>query len=170
MLSLIGRPTVRLTLVAFVILGIQTTLFADMKPFGVTADLMLLGATAAGAVAGPQRGALAGFIFGLMFDFVLVTPFGVSALVYGLAGFLAGLVVHSWTSDPTWWLTLLVVAGCSAGAVIGLAVAGTFVGLEGAFQSGLFRTAIIVGLIDGVLAPLAMPVQRWCFGIKRAIV
>src|SRR6476659_5858483 len=103
MLALFRRPSLRLALVAFLVLSLQTTLVADLQPWGVTADLMLLGATAAGAVAGPQKGALAGFVFGLMFDLVLLTPFGMSPLVYGLAGFLAGTAVHTWTDDPAWW-------------------------------------------------------------------
>src|SRR5262245_44559214 len=132
MLSFITRPTVRIAIIAFFVLSVQTTLCADVKPFGVTADLMLLGATATGAVGGAQRGALAGFVFGLMFDLVLTSPFGISPLVYGLAGFLAGSV-HTWTSDPTWWIILLTVAAASAVGEFGLAVVGTFVGLEGQF-------------------------------------
>ncbi len=169
MLSLVSRPMFRLAAVAFVVLSIQMTLCADLKPFGVTADLMLLGATATGAVGGAQRGALAGFVFGLMFDLVLVTPFGISPLVYGLAGFLAGYV-RTLISDPTWWLGALAVAIASVFGSVGVALAGAFVGLEGQIQPGLIRTALIVGAINGVLAPAAMPVQRWCLGIKRVLV
>jgi rod shape-determining protein MreD len=168
MLNFVGRPTVRLTVVAFLVLAIQKTLCADLKPFGVTADLMLLGATAAGAVGGAQRGALAGFVFGLMFDLVLVTPFGMTPLVYGLAGFVAGSV-HALSVEPTWWLTLLVVAATSAAAVFGLAAIGTFVGLDNLIQPRLIRTALVVGVIDGLLSPLAVPIQRWCLGIKRVV-
>jgi len=169
MLALFRRPTLRLALVAFIVLSLQTTLVADMQPFGVTADLMLLGATAAGAVAGPQKGALAGFVFGFMFDLVLLTPFGMSALVYGLAGFLAGTAIHTWTADPTWWLTLVVVAATSALGVIGIAVASIFVGLDVEIPPNIIRNAIVIGCINGILAPLAMPIQRWCFRIKRVI-
>jgi len=169
MLSFFSRPMFRLAAVAFVVLSIQMTLGADLKPFGVTADLMLLGATATGAAGGAQQGALAGFVFGLMFDLVLVTPFGISPLVYGLAGFLAGYV-RTLMSDPTWWLAVIAVAIASALGSIGLAVVGAFVGLEGQIQPDLVRTALIVGAVNGVLAPLAMPVQRWCLGIRRVIV
>ena len=97
------RPWLRLSLVAFLLLAIQTTLCTDLKPFGQTVDLMLLVSSVAGVVAGPQSGALSGFVFGLMFDFVLVTPFGISALVYGLIGFGVGYV-QTIVVDPTWYL------------------------------------------------------------------
>ena len=169
MSSLLRRSTFRLTVVAFLVLSIQTTLCADMKPFGVTADLMLLGATASGVAGGPQSGALAGFVFGIMFDLVLVTPFGISPLVYGLAGFLAGYA-QSFTIDPTWYLSVVFVAGASAAGVLGLALTRQFVGIEGQIQSQLIRSAVVVGVVNGVIAPLALPVQRWCLGIKRVIV
>jgi rod shape-determining protein MreD len=169
MSSLLRRSTFRLTVVAFFVLSIQTTLCADMKVFGVTADLMLLGATASGVAGGPQSGALAGFVFGIMFDLVLVTPFGISPLVYGLAGFLAGYA-QSLTVDPTWYLSTVFVAGASAAGVVGLALTRQFVGTEAQIQSSLIRSAVVVGVVNGVIAPLALPVQRWCLGIRRVIV
>lgn len=169
MSSLLRRPAIRLTLVAFFVLMLQTTLCVDLKPFGVTADLMLLGATASGAAAGSQKGALGGFVFGIMFDLVLVTPFGVSPLVYGLAGFMAGYV-QTLTIDPTWYLSMVTVALSSAAGVAGLALVNQFISLDGRMPPGLVRDALAIGTINGLIAPLVMPVQRWCFGIKRAIV
>ena len=78
---MLRRPWFRLGAVALVLLAIQTTLFADMKPFGETVDLMVLASVATGVVGGSQFGALAGFIFGVAFDLVLETPFGMSPLV-----------------------------------------------------------------------------------------
>jgi rod shape-determining protein MreD len=168
MLTLLRGPATRFALVGFVVLCIQTTIVTDLKPFGATADLMLLGATSAGVAGGAQRGALAGFIYGFLFDLVLVSPFGISPLVYGLAGFMAGYV-HTITVDPTWWLSSLAVAASSAAGVIGVAFVGTFVGLDGLIHPDLVKTAIVVGVINGLLAPLVMPVQRWCTGVKRVV-
>jgi len=169
MSSLLRRPALRLTIVAFVVLTIQATLCVDLKPFGVTADLMLLGATASGVVAGSQKGALGGFVFGIMFDLYLQTPFGISPLVYGLAGFMAGYV-QTLTIDPTWYLSMVTVALSSAAGVGGLALVSQFISLEGRIPADLVRDALAIGTINGLIAPLVMPVQRWCFGIKRAIV
>ena len=51
---------------------------------------MLLLAISAGIAAGPEWGALTGFIAGIAFDLVLQTPFGLSALSYCIVGYLVG--------------------------------------------------------------------------------
>ncbi|MSY11683.1 MAG: rod shape-determining protein MreD [Actinobacteria bacterium] len=168
MLYMLRRPWFRLGAVALVLLAIQTTLFAEMKPFGETVDLMVLASVATGVVGGSQFGALAGFIFGIAFDLVLVTPFGMSPLVYGLVGFLAGYT-QSLTFQPTWYLHSAFVAAGSAVAVFGLAIVQQIIGPRAPLGSELVQTAMVVGIANGLIAPLALPVQRWCLGIKRVI-
>ncbi|MEY4373057.1 MAG: hypothetical protein RL219_1826 [Actinomycetota bacterium] len=169
MLYVLRQSWLRLTAVALVILAIQTTLCAEMKPFGETVDLMLLGVAATGVVGGSQSGALAGFVFGIAFDLVLVTPFGMSPLVYGLVGFAAGYT-QSLTFQPTWYLTSGFVAAASALGVFGLAVVQQIVGPRAPIESSIVQTAFVVGIVNGIFAPIAMPIQRWCLGLKRVIV
>jgi len=169
MLYVLRQSWLRLTAVALVILAIQTTLCAEMKPFGETVDLMLLGVAATGVVGGSQSGALAGFVFGIAFDLVLVTPFGMSPLVYGLVGFAAGYT-QSLTFQPTWYLTSGFVAAASALGVFGLAVVQQIVGPRAPIESSIVQTALVVGIVNGIFAPIAMPIQRWCLGLKRVIV
>ena len=80
----------RLVLVGLVVLGLQTTLFSDVRPFGVVAQLMLLLAVAAGVTYGLEVGAVAGLVLGFMYDCVLNTPLGLCSLVFGGAGAVAG--------------------------------------------------------------------------------
>jgi rod shape-determining protein MreD len=167
-LYFLRRPWFRLCVLAFVLLAVQTTICADMKPLGETVDLMLLMSVASGVVGGSQSGALAGFVLGIAFDLVLVTPFGASSLVYGLVGFAAGYT-QSLTFQPTWYLQSGFVAAGSALGVFGLAIVQQVVGPRGPLASSLVQTALVVGIANGLLAPLAMPVQRWCLGIKRVI-
>lgn len=168
MLYFLRRPWFRLSVFAFLLLAVQTTICTDMKPLGETVDLMLLASVASGVVGGSQLGALAGFILGIAFDLVLVTPFGISALVYGLVGFAAGYT-QSLTFQPTWYLQSGLVAVGSSVGVFGLAVVQQIVGPRGPLSSSLVQTAIVVGIANGILSPLAVPVQRWCLGIKRVI-
>jgi rod shape-determining protein MreD len=63
-----------------VFLGFQTTLFNDMRPFGVMTQVMVLFAACAGVIYGAQIGAVAGLIIGLMYDCVLTTPLGLASL------------------------------------------------------------------------------------------
>jgi rod shape-determining protein MreD len=158
-----------LGLVAFALLALQTTLCADMKPFGETVDLMLLASAASGIVGGSQYGALAGFMFGVAFDLVLVTPFGVSPLVYGLIGFVAGYS-QGLTFQLTWYMQSGLIAIASALGVVGLEIVQEVIGPRVPFTSRIVQTALVVGIANGLLAPLALPLQRWCLGIKRVIV
>lgn len=169
MLYVLRRPWFRLGAVALVLLAFQTTICADLKPFGETVDLMLLASVATGLVGGSQFGALGGFIFGIAFDLVLVTPFGLSPLVYGIVGFIAGYS-QSLTFQQMWYFQSVMVAAGSALGVFALAIVQQIIGPRATLGSELVQTALVVGLANGVLAPLTLPVQRWCLGIKRVVV
>lgn len=166
MLGLVARPVVRIVMVGLVALAIQTTLLTQLRPFDVTLQLMLLLAAASGVAGGPERGALAGFLFGLMYDLVLTTPFGVAALSCGLAGYLAGFVL-SITVDPTWWLSMVFVGGASAVGELSFPLVQTVVGREGWVQPRVFLVVPVVAIVNGLMAPIAVPVARWCLGIRR---
>jgi rod shape-determining protein MreD len=169
MLLLWRRPWLRLSLVALVLLTIQTTLCTDMKPFGQTVDLMLLVSSVAGLVGGPQSGALSGFVFGIAFDLVLVSPFGMSSLTYGLIGFAVGYS-QTFTIDPTWYLCSGVTALAGAAGVLLLAILEQILGPKGPFPKDMVASMLVMGVTGGVIGPIVMPVQRWCLGIKRKIV
>ena len=105
--SLVQGPLPRLVIVGMLLLALQQTLFVDLRPWGVTIQVMLALAAAAGVAGGPQKGALAGFVFGLMYDLRVGTPLGSSSFSMGLGGFTAGYV-QSITIDPQWWLSAAV--------------------------------------------------------------
>ena len=79
----------RLVLVGLMFLGVQTTVFNDMRPFGVCLQIMVLLAVSAGLARGSDTGAIAGFIIGLLYDMVLTTPMGLCAAVFAMVGYLA---------------------------------------------------------------------------------
>jgi rod shape-determining protein MreD len=160
MLATTASRWVRVPLVIVVGLAVQTTFFADMQPFDALADIMVLLAITAGAVAGPRDGALCGFVTGLAYDFVLRTPFGLSALSYALAGYGAGYL-QEWMSSARWWLASLVVGAASAVAIVGYAVIGTVFGLKDAVNPHLVTVMAVVGVVNAVLAVPALWVQRW---------
>ena len=160
MLATTARPWIRVPLVIVVGLAVQTTFFSDMQPFDALADIMLLLAIAAGAVAGPRDGAVCGFFTGLAYDFVLRTPFGLSALTYALAGYGAGYL-QEWMSSARWWMASLVVGATSAVAIAGYAVIGTVFGLKDAVNPHLLTVMAVVGAVNVVLAMPALWVQRW---------
>ncbi len=115
MRSLLSGPLVRIVPIGLVFLGIQRKVCAQYRPFDVVVDIVLCLVVGAGAGGGPERGALAGFVLGMMFDLAAGTPLGSSALAFGLGGLVAGYVTMI-TPDPQWWLAGLFAA---LGAVVG---------------------------------------------------
>ena len=119
MIDLVNRPLVRLLMVGLPALGLQTTLFSELTPYGVVVQLLLCMSIGAGVAAGPEGGAFAGFVLGLMFDFVLTSPLGLCALIYGLAGFVGGFAFSPSLANPK-WLNSLTCAGLGAASVFGV--------------------------------------------------
>jgi rod shape-determining protein MreD len=159
-------PLLRLASVGLVVVALQRTLFSDLRPAGVSLQVVLALAAAAGAAGGPQKGALAGFILGLMYDLAAGTPLGSSSITMGLAGYAAGYVT-SITIDPQWWLAAIFTA---LGAAIGEAavpVVRTFIGEENVFSPRLLTVVGVVAVGAFVLSPALVPVGRWCLRIKR---
>ena len=156
----LDSPWIRAPLVIVLALAIQTGVVASFRPFDVTPDLMLLLAVAGGLVLGPERGAITGAAIGFIFDLVLSTPFGLSALVYGLAAFAVGLVSVG-TLQASKWVPVLLVTAASAAAVVLYAVLASVFGLERAVTLHLVPTVFVVAAVNGLLAVPAMAVMRW---------
>ena len=86
LLIILASRWTRLVLVLLIVLALQTTLFKDLRPYGVAAQIMLLFATCAGIQFGISIGAIVGLVAGLMFDFVVSTPAGLGSIALGLTG------------------------------------------------------------------------------------
>lgn len=166
MVEFLNRPIIRLLVIGFLMLPLQTTFFADVKFSGVAVQLMLGLAISAGVIGGSENGALAGFIFGLMFDLVLSSPLGLMALVYGLAGWVAGAVYSRTVSNP-WWLNVLAVGFVSALATLAQPVLANWVGVEGWISLQLIEIVVIVAIANMVLSFGMLPLMRWTLAVKR---
>jgi len=164
--SLVQGPLLRLLSVGLIVVALQRTLFTDLRPFGVVVQLVLALAAATGACSGPQKGALAGFVLGLMFDLGVGTPLGSSSITMGLAGFVAGYVT-SIPIDPQWWLAAIFTG---IGAGVGEAcvpVVRSFIGEETIIGSRLFTILPVVAGAAVILSPILVPTGRWCMRVKR---
>lgn len=164
--SLVQGPLLRLFSVGVILLALQRTLFADLRPADVSIQIMLALAAAAGAAGGSQKGALAGFVLGLLYDLSVGTPLGSSSIAMGLGGYVAGYVTLI-TVRPPWWLAALFTA---LGAAVGEAVVPViraFIGEDHPFEA---RYGLAVGIVAAgalVLSPLLVPVGRWCMRVKE---
>lgn len=158
--GLAESAALRMTLVLVVVLGVQTSTLSELRVGHTVIDLVALLAVGAGIVAGPQRGGRIAFFIGFGFDLLLPTPFGVKSLVYGLTGFLAGLL----PADPIENVRVVRI-GAMAGMCAGLAFAeGPIAAMFGEAQAVSFAllTATAVGAVVGAtLGPITLRVARW---------
>jgi rod shape-determining protein MreD len=160
MLTIATRPWVRVPLVTVAVLAVQLSLFTDVRPFDALADIMLLLVLASGMVAGPRDGALCGFFIGFVYDLMLRSPFGLSALAYALVGYAAGYL-QAVVSSASWWIGMLIMGAASAVSVAIYAAIGTVFGLRDAVNFHLVTVMIVVGAVNLLLAVPALWVQRW---------
>jgi rod shape-determining protein MreD len=164
--SLVQGPLLRLFLVGVVLLALQSTVFADLRPAGISLQVLLALAAAAGAAGGPQKGALAGFVLGLLYDLNVGTPLGSSSISMGLAGYLAGYVTAI-AVRPPWWLAALFTALGAAAGEAAVPIIRGFVGEEHPLGTHYALAVLVVGIGALVLSPLLVPVGRWCMRVKQ---
>ena len=165
-LTIMSSRWTRLVLVLLIVISLQTTLFAELRPFGVAAQLVLLFVVVSGSMNGSTIGALTGLIAGLMYDFVLPTPVGLTSLALGLAGATAGLLTYFFR-DPTWWMRLITVGVVSLLGEIYYPLAQTVVGLDGWLQLRIIKVAIVVAVCNLALSPIAILVCRWTLAERK---
>ncbi|MFN6121544.1 MAG: rod shape-determining protein MreD [Actinomycetes bacterium] len=166
MRAFLTGPLVRLFPVGLCVLAMQRTFLTELKVMDVVLQIVHAHAAGAGAGAGPERGAIAGFTLGLMYDLATGSPLGLTALVYALAGFVAGYVL-TFTPTPPWWLASLFVGIGAAVGETAAPAARALIGQDGWFTSQLFTIVPVVTVFALVISPLAVPLGRWCMCVKR---
>ena len=164
--SLVQGPLLRLFLVGAVLLALQSTVFADLRPAGDQPAGRPRAGGGRRRGGGPQKGALAGFVLGLLYDLHIGTPLGSSSISMGLAGFLAGYVTAI-TMRPPWWLAAVFAALGAAAGEAAVPIIRAFVGEEHPLGLALRGAIVVVAIGAMVLSPLLVPVGRWCMRVKQ---
>jgi len=164
--SVLFGPLIRLVPVGLIALAIQRVVFAAHPVGDVKVQFVLALVVAAGAGGGADRGAVAGFVLGLMCDFSGNTPLGLMALAYGLGGMTAGYV-HTFTPDPQWWLASIFAGLGAAVGEVSIPFIEVITGQSGWVDATLYAKILVVALAAAVLCPLLMPPGRWMMGVKR---
>jgi cell shape-determining protein MreD len=161
---LLNSSLTRVIPIGMMLLALQTTLFVEMRPFGVIIQVVLTFAASAGAVAGPERGAITGFVVGMLFDLSIGTPLGGSSLTMGTAGYVAG-----WCDvirvETTWWLAAGFVAVGAAIGEAGVPVVRRFIGEEDAFVPEMWTIIPVVAVASAVLSVALVPLARWALRV-----
>jgi rod shape-determining protein MreD len=155
--NLTSADVARATLVIVVVLVVQHTLVDSVRVGGAHPDLMLLLPIAAGYAAGPDRGAVFGFITGLVADLFLPTPYGLSALVGCLLGYGTGVATRGLVRG-SWWLPSVVAVVATAAGLGAYAILGAVLG-----EPGMLKTYLAPALV--VMTPsaalVAVPLLRF---------
>lgn len=159
-LRVMSSPWTRLVLVTMLVLSLQTTLFAEMRPFGTAIQIVGIFVGAIGVMHGVQVGALAGLACGLMYDSVLPTPLGLGALVLGLVGVTAAALLAPFR-ESTWWMRAGAAAIAAGTGEVMWPLLAAVVGLDGWLTPRSLvaaATSLVAGL---VLAWPLLPVAAW---------
>lgn len=149
--------TTALLLLAVVV---QLTVFVDVRVLGVAPELLLLVSVLAGVSAGPERGATVGFAAGLLWDVWLPSPLGLAAITFAVVAFVAGSAEAGMFHDSRTQIVALAALGSGAG-MVGYALLGELVGERGLVDLELVRVALVVGVLNGLLALPVFPLVRW---------
>jgi rod shape-determining protein MreD len=152
--------------VLLLVLSIQTTLFKELRPFGVAGQIILLFVICAGIQFGISIGAIVGLVAGLMFDFVVSTPAGLGSIALGVTGATAGLYLYFFPS-PIWWLRMISIAIVSVFGEMYLLIAQAMVGLGVVLELRLLTIIAVVTTINVVLSPGFFLITRWTLSERK---
>jgi rod shape-determining protein MreD len=154
-----ARSIVRVALVILVVLMVQQTVMVALRIGGVHPDLLWLLPITAALLDGPETGAIVGFWAGLVFDLVLPTPFGLSALVGCLLGYATGSLTTAVDPRAAWLKPVAALTGSVADMLF--AVLGAILGQDQMVQINFLALFLVVGLSSIVLVLPVSRFMRW---------
>ncbi len=162
--ALLNSSLPRLIPIGLILLALQKTLFVELQPFGVIIQVVLAFAASAGAAGGPERGAIAGFTLGLMFDLAVGSPLGSTSIAMGVAAYIAG-----WADviriDTTWWLAAIFVGFGTGLGEASVPLIRRFTGEEDAFAPELLKIVPVVAVSAAALSVILVPLARWALSL-----
>jgi rod shape-determining protein MreD len=167
-----GRATVRLALVALLLLLVQSTVILNIRIGGMHPDILWLLPITAALLAGPEAGAIVGFWSGLAFDLVLPTPFGLGALVGCLLGYSIGVATGAVDKRAVWLRPVAAVVGSVAADML-FSVLGAIFGQQQMVQINFFSLFVIVAISSALLVLPVSRLMRWALvaeGNRRTLV
>lgn len=155
----------RLAAVILVTVIAQVGLVNGLVIDGAHPDLFLLLAVVAGLTAGPQRGAMIAFVVGLVADLFVLTPFGLSSLVYVLVAFGVGAAASlPGGRAPHSFRLIMAVAGCLAGTLLFSGI-GALIGQPHLPGSQLISVLAVVATANAVLVIPAASLMAWAVNV-----
>ncbi len=161
-MSALGR--FRMLLLVLLVLVVQRTILDGIVIDHAHPDAMLLVPLVIGYREGPEKGAVAGFLVGLLSDIFLPTPFGLTALTLTVVAYYVGALKPAGREPSARWLVPLVVAGASAVEVAFFAVLGRILGQPAMLTSSTVAIVSVVAVGNGLLALPVLAAVSWATG------
>ncbi|MCJ7725296.1 MAG: rod shape-determining protein MreD [Acidimicrobiia bacterium] len=145
--------------------GLQTTLFSDLRPLNASPALALLVLMAASRHMQERPALLVGFGSGLLLDLLSESPLGMWALVHTVVVFVVIRFRERSEDDP---LVLAVsVFMLTAAALTLFALLGTIFGEKTLADSGIVRKIVLPSAYNTLLSALVLPGVSWLMGARR---
>jgi rod shape-determining protein MreD len=160
----LAKVVAKVVVILLVGILVQTCFGNDMRVDDVAPDFMLLLAVCAGFVAGPDEGALVGFVAGLLSDlFLQNTPVGLMALAACLAGYVVGWARASFLRPHPAIVPVVAAGGTVLGVLLFVAI-GYVVGqaqLVAPGEKWVAQVAIVEACYAAVFALPAAMLMGW---------
>ncbi|MGH2773505.1 MAG: rod shape-determining protein MreD [Actinomycetota bacterium] len=160
------RRLAAFSLIVLLAVLLQNTVFAGLKMFGVSPDIVVVVVVCFAMLEGPTTGAMVGFWGGLLRDLFLSAPKGLTGLSYLLVGYVVGIVRPYVESTSV----LVPVAGVFFGS---LGAAGLYeilealLGRQGVSLGKSIKVVVLLSVYNSLLAPFIYPVVRRAAMIER---
>jgi rod shape-determining protein MreD len=167
-----GRSTLRVALVALLLLVLQSTVLLSIRVGGAHPDIVWLLPITAALLDGPETGAIVGFWSGLAFDLVLPTPFGLGALVGCLLGYAVGAATVAVDTRAVWLKPAAAVIGGVAADML-FSVLGAIFGQQQMVQIDFLSRFVGVAVSSLLLVIPVSRLMRWALaseGNRRTLV
>jgi rod shape-determining protein MreD len=160
-----GRMWGRLAVLIVVTAIVQVSFLNGLLIGGAHPDLFLLVAIVAGLTAGPQRGAVIAFVTGLVADLFVLTPFGLSSLVYVLVAFGVGEAASLPSGRAPYSFRMLMAA---AGGIVGVLLfsgIGALIGQPHLPRQQLIAVVSVVAIANAILCIPVASMMSWAVNV-----
>jgi rod shape-determining protein MreD len=138
---------------------LQSVVFARFQLRGARPELICLLTVIVAYLEGPASGALAGFFGGLIEDFLLNQPKGITALTLTLVGYAVGMIrQYSTSTSPL--MPVALVGGATACAVLFSQFVSYLLGQGDVPFMTVIQIAVLTGIYNAILTPLIFPLVR----------
>lgn len=156
----------RSALLILTVVIVQHAVLNSVQFVGVHLDLPLLLVIVAGFTLGREGGAAVGFVVGLLVDSFLLTPFGLSAMVFSVVGYVAGQTEKGSLIGPV-TINAALASLLSAAGILAYEIASRLLGFGQLLRINLVKVVLVVAVTNAILSVVMVPIARWAFSLRE---